>query len=190
MALTDEVLAAVIRDSAELWEEFRLRRGGNFSHLIPADLAGAASALRDLRPRADSFLELGSGVGSITILADLLGFDAHGIEIEPELIETSRDLAERFGAEPGFAEGSFVPPAYREDLEHQSADFLTLTEGADAYAELGLGLADFDLVYGYPWPGEEDWMREMLHRHGGPDALFLTYSARDGFDLIEQGRPD
>ena len=185
MALTEETLERIACKGEELWEEFRTRRGGAFAHLIQADLRGVAKELLKLRSGADSFLELGSGVGAITIIADLLGFDAYGIELEPALVRASVNLAERFDSHATFAEGSFVPPEYREELELQSVDFLTITEGADAYEELGLELSDFDLVYGYPWPGEEEWMRELVRRHARPNTAFLTYSDGDGYEVVE-----
>ena len=42
--------------------------------------------LRALAGRAVSFLEWGSGTGVITIMADMLGFEAYGIEINPALV--------------------------------------------------------------------------------------------------------
>ena len=182
--LTDETLEQLASAGEARWEEFRLDRSGAYAHLIQADLRGVADELRSLRATADTFLELGSGVGAITIVADLLGFDAYGIELEPALIEASWDLAERFGSKATFAEGSFVPPSYRDELALQSVDFLTITEGADAYAELGLALDDFDVVYGYPWPGEEEWMQELVRSHTGPSTSFLTYSDGGGYELV------
>ncbi len=173
----DELLAA-----ADVgWRDFRSARGERFHGFIPADPRDAWEALIRERSTSASFLELGAGMGVIAILADWLGYDAWGIEIVPELVTASRDLAERFDSGARFIEGSFVPPAFRDEIELLSADFLTLTEGADAYDEMGMSLADFDLVYAYPWPGEEDWLAELVRREAGPHTRLLTYSVSDGF---------
>ena len=115
------------------------------------------------------------------ILADMLGYEACGIEIDPWLVQRSIQLAEQFGSRATFAEGSFVPEAYQHDVEHLADDRITITEGASAFAELGLELDDFDLVFAYPWPGEEDWLHTMVRGHARPGAILLTYDSRDGF---------
>ncbi len=183
--LDDETFEELRRRGTLAWNEFSGRRGGAFHRFIPADYDLARRHLGSLLSRSNSFIELGSGVGVITILADLLGFDAHGIEIEPELVDTSLGLAEDFSSRAIFVEGSFVPQAYRDEIELLSGDFHTVTEGADAYEEMGLELADFDLIYAYPWPGEEDWIHELVRRHASPSALFTTYSSDEGFLMVE-----
>ena len=100
----------------------------------------------------------------ITLLADRLGYDAYGIEIEPELYETSRALSDEVGGSATFALGSFVPEDFRDEVSLLDADFHTPTEGADGYEELGMGLSDFDLVYAYP--GERP-LRVHHGRRGG-----------------------
>ena len=181
--LSADVFEELLLRGSEIWRDFTARRSGSFTRVIPADHRDARVALEEQRSRASSFLELGSGTGVITILADLLGFDAYGIEIEPRLVEASKDLAERFGSGATFVEGSFVPLEFRDEIELLDADFLTVSEGNDAYGELGLTIADFDLVYGYPWPGEEDWLAELVHREAGPTTSLMTYSVTDGFQV-------
>lgn len=167
-----------------VWNRFISERA-RFQHLIPADPRAAAEALGELSVQGGSFLELGAGTGLITIIASLLGFDAYGIEIEAELVEEAWALAEEAGSSATFVEGSFVPLAFRDEIDLQSGDFLTITEGADAYEEMGLEMADFDVVYAYPWPGEEDWTHELVARHARAGSRLMTYSVREGF-VIEQ----
>ncbi|MBK9129928.1 MAG: hypothetical protein IPM13_19440 [Phycisphaerales bacterium] len=80
-----------------------------------------------------------------------------------------------------------MPDACR-DSRHENADFLTVREGEAAYRELGLDLADFDLVYAFPWPGEEERFLEMVRVCGRRDTLLLIYGASDGYQLFERGR--
>ena len=153
-------LDRLIREGEEAWEEFRARAKDRYHLFIPCDHRGAYEALRELRPRATTFLECGSAAGVVTIMADLLGFEAYGIEIEPWLVNRSIQLAEELGSGAVFAEGTFVPTAYQDEIEHLSGDFLTPTNGACAFDELDLELSDFDLVFAYPWPGDEvGWRR-------------------------------
>jgi len=182
--LTAEMLDELLKLGAEAWREFSTSADARFHRFIPANGALAHAALLDLGAHAHSFLELGSGAGVITILADLMGFDASGIEIEPELIELAHGLAERFDSRATFVQGSFVPPDYRDEIQSLDGDFLTLTEGADGYEELGLEIADFDMVYAYPWPGEQEWMVELVRRHAGQRTQMLMYNVSEGFELV------
>ncbi len=184
--IASDVLAQLIRDGSDSWDEFRALAADRHQWFIPCDHVGAYHALRELRSRAATFLELGSAAGVVTVMASLLGYEAYGIECEPWLVERSFDLAERFGSTATFAEGSFVPPAYRDEIEHLDANFLAVTDDSCAYDELGLELDDFDLVYAYPWPGEEEWLAEMVRRHAREDALLLTYDVAEGFRVSEE----
>lgn len=183
------VLSDLIREGDELWSAFREEASDRYHLFIPSDQAGAYLALRQLRNRATSFLELGSASGVITIMADLLGFEAFGIETEPWLVERSCELAARFDSGAVFAEGTFVPAEFEEQTSLLLSDHWTPTSGAPAYEELGLELDEFDLIYAYPWPGEEDWLREIVRRCGRPDSLLLTYDVSEGFRLFEGDGP-
>lgn len=53
------------------------------------------------------FCEWGSGVGVVTGLAQTLGFDARGIEIDPQLAAASRKLLADFGLTPAITTGDY-----------------------------------------------------------------------------------
>ncbi|CAN0295136.1 unnamed protein product, partial [Scytosiphon promiscuus] len=183
---SDEVFERLLRRADAEWEAFSERRPA-FQRFIQADLRLAREALTAARDAAGGlglrFVELGSGVGSIAILADLLGFESYGIEVDRELFETSLALASEFESRVELVEGSFVPPEFMDAVEHFDDEFPTPIDGADAYAELGLKLEDFDLIYLYPWPGEEPWYGELLERFAGSHARQLRYSHKDGFRI-------
>lgn len=181
-------LQALFEDGAAVWTEFRRRRGSHFHPFVPADYAGAVEVLRRLAPQANNFLELGSGVGVITIAADLLGFEAFGIELDPWLVDQARMLAERHDSQATFVAGSFVPEEFQDEVARHHTEFLTTTQGEPAYLELGMELSEFDLVYMFPWPGEEELHLKMLRRHGRPDTLFLLYGGTEGFQLFRGGQ--
>jgi len=174
-------LDELLRAGSRAWDEFREHAKGRHHLFIPCDQAEGHEVLRGLRTSASTFLELGSGAGIMTILASLLGFEAHGIELEPWLVERSIALAEDFECGAQFAQGSYVPLEYQEEVELLSAEFHNPTEGGSGYDDLGLELDDFDLVFAYPWPGDEEWLEELMRRHARPDALLLTYDAQDGY---------
>lgn len=187
-SIDPDTLDLLIEEGDRAWDLSRPGCGDSRHHLfVPCDPTLAYEALRELRSRATTFLEFGSGAGIVTIIADLLGFEAYGIEIEPALVRRSVELAERIGSRATFAEGTFVTPEYQESIELLSGDLHTPTSGACAFEELDLQLTDFDLVYAFPWPGEEDWIHEMMRRHGRPDVILLTYGVTEGFQVTQPG---
>ena len=152
------------------------------SDFVLAYQALAAIASCNLAP-GRRFVEWGSGVGVVTCLAASLGFDAVGIEIEPELVDVSRELADDFAIDADFVAGSFVPND-EVDLFDMSGDFNWVrTDAASGYEELDLEIDDFDVVYCYPWPGEEALSEELFAECCSTGSLLLSFHGRDGMKL-------
>lgn len=188
-AQLDTQLDAVIADGWAVWEEFDSRvRTRSFHPFVPADYELVRAALLRLRAPGRRFLEWGSATGVITIMADLMGFDACGIELDSELVRTARALAARHGSAARFAQGSFLPSGYQWRAPDGRTAMGTIGEGASGYLELGRPLDDFDLVYGYAWDGETPLMRDVMQRYGRDDALLLMLDAKDGVIAYRGGR--
>ena len=120
----------------------------------------------------------------------MLGFKSHGIEIEQELVDAAQQLAEDFDLPTHFVQGSFIPAGAETYAEQayaaNSSEFLWVVTDADAaYEELGLELDDFDLVFAYPWPGDDSLLAEIFDRYAAQEALLLTY---DQFNSIQLRR--
>lgn len=62
------------------------------------------------------FCEWGSGMGIATGLAELLGFQAHGIEIDPALAAASRQLLADCGLQATIETGDFLVCDYQADV--------------------------------------------------------------------------
>lgn len=134
------------------------------------------------------FCEWGSGFGVVAIMASHLGFDACGIEIDADLVDEAEDLAEAFDLEVEFACGTFVPPG-GEDLTDVPTEFGWLSAGGRCgHAELGLDPSDFDLVFAYPWPGEEQIVENLFERYAATGALLLTYHGYEDLRLRRKVR--
>jgi len=137
-----------------------------------------------------TFCEWGSGLGVAAALATMLGFKSYGIEIEEPLVEAAQQLASDFDLPAQFVQGSFIPAgaeAYAEQsYADNSSEFLWVVTDADAaYEELGLEINDFDLVFAYPWPGDDSLLAELFDRYAAQEALLLTY---DQFNSIQLRR--
>ena len=141
--------------------------------------------LESLPAHGARFLEWGSATGVITIMADLLGFDAFGIELDAQLVAIARDLAQRHGSRARFYPGSFLPSGYRFLTPREGDGRLgTIGEGPSAYAAMGHALDDFR----YVWSGEEALMLDVMRRYGAPDALLLLHGD-EGVRVYSGGRP-
>lgn len=167
-------LSALFDAGTEIWDRFDTEvRGAEWHPFVPADYERILQALLPLRAPHLRFLEWGSATGVITIMADILGFDAYGIELDPDLADISRDLAARFNSGARFAAGSFLPTGYRFQPRDGDGRLGTIGHGESGYLQLEHPLEDFDLVYAYPWGGEEAMMQDLMRCYGGRDARLL-----------------
>ncbi len=174
-------IRALMEEGRELWRRFdRDVRARSWHPFVPSDYERALRTLLALREPGRRFLEWGSATGVITIMADLLGFEVYGIELDPELVALARQLARRYGSGARFAQGSFLPAGYEWRPPDGDGRLGTIGRGRAAYAELGLGLADFDVVWAYPWSGEEPIMRDLMARCGRPDGCLVLHGPGEG----------
>jgi hypothetical protein len=169
------------RQADKIWDECRNRL--EFGSYVSADYLDVFVELEQFADQATTFLEWGSGLGVVTIMASRLGFEAYGIEVEPLLVKRAQDLALRFGPDAQFAEGSFIPDQYQWDYQLVGGAVRTETDSRDAYDQFDLQLPDFDLVYAYPWPEEFGLFLDIMRQCGGENALFLSYDTREGVTL-------
>ena len=182
-------LDAVCADGWAIWDDFdRTARAAAFHPFVAADYEVVRAALLPLRAPGRRFLEWGSASGVITVMADLMGFDAHGIELDASLVATARALAARHGSGARFVAGSFLPAGYRWRSRDGDARTGTIGEGPSGYLRLGRALDEFDVVFGYPWDGETALMRDVMRRYGRPDALLLLHDTNEGVRKYRGGR--
>lgn len=187
----DDVLGArltsLLEEGRTIWSRFDSDvRQQRFHPFMPSDYERVLRALLSLRGPGLRFLEWGSATGVITIMADLLGFEAYGIEIDPELVATARDLAERSESDARFAVGSFLPDGYEWKPDSGDGRLGTIGRGASGYPELGRGLEDFDLVFAFPWEGETPIMHDVMQRRGGSGASLLLYHSKEGLQVYRR----
>src|SRR6266481_2008567 len=71
------------------------------------------------------FCEWGSGFGTATCLASLLGYEAYGLEIEEELVRLSRAIARRLGIPVEMLCTSLFPEGYAASSGGDGAALVT-----------------------------------------------------------------
>lgn len=182
-----EQIAALIADGKARGDEFlQTNRAPAF---VSCDFEPVYHALMTVRQGnlapGNVFCEWGSGFGTVATMASLLGFESYGIEIQPMLVDSARLLAADYDARVDFVHGSFVPPGCEHIVEQaaQSDVFWLVTESDDAYADLELEVDDFDVVFAYPWPDEEEVITNLFDAAAATGAILLTYSYLDGIRI-------
>lgn len=174
-------LTALIEEGRDIAYTFDLEvRQKNWHPFVAADYDVVLRRLLPMRESGLRFLECGSATGVITIMADLLGFDACGIEIDGDLVKIARRLAEKYRSGAQFAAGSFLPTGY--EYRDKTGDHRTGTLGGTAesgYLLLGRPLEDFDVVFAYPWDGEAAVIEDLMKRYGAKDARLLLHGGTD-----------
>ena len=172
-------------DAEEIWD--RLQNEPAFHAYVSADYEAVFAELAKLRGRVSTVLECGSGLGVVAIMASRMGFDACGIEAETGLIEFAEELSEKYESEARFAAGSFIPDDFEWTPSNGDESIATFIDVADGYQELDMELRDFDLIYAYPWPDEHYLFHNFIGQLGNPDAIFLSYDAREGIHVKHFG---
>lgn len=184
----DARLKALIDEGWEIFERFdETVRQKTFHPFVAADYERVLRALVPVCAPGVRFVEWGSATGVITIMASLLGCDAYGIELDPSLVKVARQLASKFESGATFAAGSFVPAGYRWRPATGDGRLGTIGDGPSAYPMLGLALDDFDVVYAYPWGGEEPMMIDLMRVYGGAGARLLMHGD-GGVRVYRDGR--
>jgi len=131
----------------------------------------------------NALCEWGSGLGVVALMAACQGLNACGIEIDPGLVDAANELAEDLGLDVEFVCGTFVPHG-GEDLTDVLQEFGWLSAGgACGYDLLGADPDEFDVVFAYPWPGEEAVIEGLFERFAADSALLLTFHGLEGLRL-------
>jgi len=180
---SNSILPKRVKDLCAQAEKFILsyrERKGFPPHFVASDYGLVYEVLEGEFESNETFLEWGSGVGTITIMADMLGFEAYGIEIDGELVSYAEELAEKHQSEARFVAGSLVPDEYDWSTALVGEESYTDPSSGDGYDILDMSLEGFDVVFGYPWPGEESFFEDIFEKHARPGALLITYNGLEG----------
>lgn len=181
--LPDEIVA-FLREADSRVNQFLANSPRRATAFVPSDFKTVYHALRAITDAnlasGTSLCEWGSGFGVVASLAAMLEFMACGIEIDQDLVDASRQLADDYGLTVEFAQGSFIPSgaeslAEEAYIDNNAAYSWLITDADDGYEELQRGLDDFDIVFAYPWPGEDYLISNLFEKYAAEGALLLTY---------------
>lgn len=179
-------IARFLDEADERIHNFISERKVRISGFVPSDFVTVYQALNALvesdLATGDMFCEWGSGFGVVAMLAAKFDFESYGIEIEGSLVDAARELAQDFQMSVEFIRGSFVPPggeSYLDRVMQTEVNWLS-TDVDEAYSELGLSVRDFDVIYAFPWPGEEEAITSLFDGFAAVGSLLLTHNQIEG----------
>lgn len=148
---------------------------------------GALSEIAKLHLAPGRLLcEWGSGAGVVACLAEMVGFEACGIEFDAGLVALSEQLAGDYHLKSGFYRGNLVPQG-GQGIAEQVDEFAWLAVGGpDPYDQMDLDIDDFDVIFAYPWPGEQGVVEQLFDRFAADGALLATYNGEEGIRLFRK----
>jgi hypothetical protein len=137
-------------------------------------------------PPTRVFCEWGSGFGTATCLAALLGYQAYGLELDADLVWCSRAIARRLGIPVEILCTSLFPKGYAVSTGGDGAALVTPASGSDPhdtdatrrrlrYDGMAMDIADIGVFFTYPWPEERALMQALFEAVAREGALLVVY---------------
>ena len=135
-------------------------------------------------PPTRVFCEWGSGFGTATCLAALLGYEAYGLEIDAELVRLSRAIARRLGIRVQMLCTSLFPAGYAAYAGVDGAALVTPESVSDhndegrgprRYDGMDIAIADIGLFFASPWPEEQALMQQLFDAVAMEGAMLVVY---------------
>lgn len=180
-------VAALLADAHECIEAMDNSMRVEIPAFVPSNFEIAYRALAEIQTAnlatGRRFIEWGSGIGVVACLASCVGFDAVGIEIERKLVDIAEKIAADHAIDVEFVCGSFVPAGIVPRVDWIDGVAWLTTEGDDGHEELELDPDDFDVIFAYPWPGEEQVIFDLFADVAAVGALLLTFHGMEGVKL-------
>ena len=187
-SLPDDV-ARLLEDADERIDLFiRARQHDDpIAAFVPCDFVMVYRALAQLQhlriAPGDVFCEWGAGFGVVAGLAGLLGMESCGIEIHRDLVDAAMGLLEDHAIDAPIAHGSLIPDDGDALVDELSQQAWLRTGEQSGYDELGVEVEDFDIIFAFPWPGDEELIDRLFEKYAAVGALLLTYHGMNDLRL-------
>jgi hypothetical protein len=190
-ARVSDHVARLIETCSRGWERFFAdhddHQAPRFVPSVPERVfAVLEEVTRRKLPPTRVFCEWGSGFGTATCLAALLGYEAYGLEIEAELVRLSRAIARRLGIPVTMLCTSLFPKGYEASARVDGAALVTPESVSDhhdtdedreplRYDGMAIAIADIGVFFAYPWPEERELMQQLFEAVARAGALLVVY---------------
>ena len=190
-ARVSDTVARLIETCSRGWERFFAdhddHQAPRFVPSVPERVFAVLEEVttRHLPPNR-VFCEWGSGFGTATCLAALLGYEAYGIEIDEELVRRSRASARRLRIPVTMLCTSFLPAGYAASAGGDGVALVTpasvrahhaTSEAREPlrYDGMEIAIADIGLFFASPWPEEQALMQQLFDAVAMEGAMLVVY---------------
>jgi hypothetical protein len=189
-ARVSDHVARLIATCSRGWEQFFAEHDDQAPRFVPSVPERVFAVLDEVTrrqlPPTRVFCEWGSGFGTATCLAALLGYEAYGLEIDEELVRRSRAIARRLGIPVQILCTSLLPAGYAASAGGDGAALVTPASVRDhpdtaeargpmRYDGMEIAIADIGVFFVYPWPEERALMRQLFEAVARAGALLVMY---------------
>jgi hypothetical protein len=183
-------VARLIATCSRGWERFFAEPDDQAPRFVPSVPERVFAVLAEVTtrnlPPNRVFCEWGSGFGTATCMAALLGYKAYGLEIEAELVRLSRAIARRLGIPVEILCTSLFPAGYEAYAGVDGAALVTPASVRDHHATaeargplrydgMEIAIADIGLFFAYPWPEEQELIRQLFDAVAMEGAILVVY---------------
>ena len=195
-ALPDTAAAALIDDAQARIERFiRARQTSEpIPSFVACDFVMVDRALGEIVEQrlapGPIFCEWGAGFAVAAGLAALHGMGSYAIEIHRDLVDAAQRLLQDHMIDVEIVQGSLVPEGGDEIVDEMASQDWLKTNEHPAYDELGIDASDIDLIFAYPWPGEEGLIEALFDAFAAEGALLLTYHGMNEMKLQRKVQGD
>jgi hypothetical protein len=189
-ARVSDNVARLIETCSRGWERFFADHDDQAPRFVPSVPERVFAVLEEVTtrrlPPTRVFCEWGSGFGTATCLAALLGYEAYGLEIDEELVRLSRAIARRLGIPVQILCTSFFPAGYEAYGGGDKAAVVTPASvsahhdtdearGPLRYDGMKIAIADIGVFFAYPWPEERERIQELFEAVARQGAILVVY---------------
>ena len=188
-ACVSDQMARLIETCSRGWERFFAENDDHHApRFVPSVPERVLAVLEEVTtrklPPTRVFCEWGSGFGTATCLAALLGYEAYGLEIDEELVRLSRAIARRLGIPVKMLCTSLFPAGYAAYAGVDGAALVTPGSVSDhngkargplRYDGMEIDIVDIGVFFAYPWPGERALMQELFDAVAMTGAILVVY---------------
>ena len=189
-ACVSDTAVRLIATCSRGWERFFADHDDQAPRFVPSVPERVFAVLEEITrrhlPPARVFCEWGSGFGTATCLAALLGYEAYGLEIDEELVILSRAIARRLGIPVTILCTSLFPEGYAASAGGDKTALVTPASvrthhdtpearGPLRYDGMASAIVDIGLFFAYPWPEERALMRQLFEAVARVGALLVVY---------------
>ena len=200
-ARVSDPVARLIATCSRGWERFFADHDDPAPRFVPSVPERVFAVLEEVTrrqlPPTRVFCEWGSGFGTATCLAALLGYEAYGLEIDAELVRLSRAMARRLGIPVQMLCTSFLPAGYAASAGGKGAALVTPASVRDhpdtaeareplRYDGMTIAIADIGLFFAYPWPEERALMQALFEAVARAGALLVVYHTDTDIRVLQK----